>query len=255
MTALLEVDGVSRAFGGIKAVDDVGFAVADGEWVGIAGPNGAGKSTLLNCISGVAGRAAGRITFDGHRISGMRPSRIARLGMARAFQTIDNFSDCTASEFVALGRLNKRNGSMWRTIATVRSTAASERTATLAVHEALGRFGLDRFADLRMREIPYGVRKMVDVVRVLVSDPRLILLDEPTSGSSARERVLLRQLMDTLRGQGITAVVVDHDTGFLSSCSDRVVAMAEGRKIVEGAPDAVFRDPAVVRSYLGEESA
>jgi ABC-type branched-subunit amino acid transport system ATPase component len=254
MSALLELHDVSRAFGGIKAVDGVGFSVAEGEWVGVAGPNGAGKSTLLNCISGVAGHASGRIAFDGQRISGMRPSRVARLGMARAFQTIDRFSGCTAGEFVALGRLGQRNASVWKSVFNPRGTAIKERESRVAVHRALRDFGLDRFEHLEMRELPYGVRKMVDVVRVLVSQPRLVLLDEPTSGSSARERLMLREMMQSLRAQGITAVVVDHDIGFLSACSDRVVAMAAGRKLIEGLPDAVFSSPEVVRSYLGEQA-
>jgi branched-chain amino acid transport system ATP-binding protein len=254
MTALLEVHEVSRAFGGIKAVDDVSFTVAEGEWVGIAGPNGAGKSTLLNCISGVAGRHEGTVTFRGTSVSQMKPSRIARLGVARAFQTVDRFSDCTARDFVALGRLGQRNASIWRSVLNPRSTFTKERNAHERADRVLTEFGLERFADLEMRELPYGVRKMIDILRVLVSEPTIMLLDEPTSGSSARERVMLREMMDVLRKQGVSAVVVDHDTGFLAHCSDRVVAMAEGRKLIDGAPDVVFNDPAVVRAYLGEQA-
>jgi branched-chain amino acid transport system ATP-binding protein len=254
MTELLEVCGVSRAFGGIKAVDDVSFTVGPGEWVGIAGPNGAGKSTLLNCISNVAGRYNGTIVFQGVTISGLNPSRISRLGIARAFQTIDGFSDCSGRDFVALGRLGQRSASIRRSVFEPLSSYRKERSAKQAAEELLAKFGLSRMGNVPMRELPYGVRKMIDVLRVLVSEPTILLLDEPTSGSSARERIMLREMMTALRERGVSAVVVDHDTGFLAHCSDRIVAMAEGRKLVEGPPDAVFTNPAVVRSYLGEQT-
>jgi branched-chain amino acid transport system ATP-binding protein len=255
MTVLLEVRELSRAFGGIRAVDSVGFEVLEGEWVGIAGPNGAGKSPLLNCISGVAGRTEGQVIFRGADITGLNPSRIGRSGIGRAFQTVDRFSDCTVGDFVALGRLAARNASVWKSMLTMRSSLAKERAARAAAHDALIRFDLARYEHMRMRETAYGVRKMIDVVRVIVAEPVLMLLDEPTSGSSAHERGMLREMMASLRGGGTTALVVDHDIGFLSACSDRVVAMAAGRKIAEGPPSDVFADPDVVRSYLGEQTS
>jgi branched-chain amino acid transport system ATP-binding protein len=251
MTAMLEVKDVARAFAGLRAVDGASFHVDPGEVVGVIGPNGAGKTTLLNCISGVLHINSGTITFDGRRIDRLGPSRIAAIGISRTMQLAEHFKDFNVLDFVLLGRQRFLPRSIWLAGLNAPSTVRRERREVAVVHSLLDRFDLHESADLQLGELPYGTQRLVDIVRALAAEPRLVLLDEPTSGSSLYERQTMRTHVRRIREDGVTAVVVDHDLGFVSDCCDRLVAMALGQSICAGSPADVLSHPEVIESYLG----
>jgi ABC-type branched-subunit amino acid transport system ATPase component len=243
--------GVGVRFGGLSAFEDVNFSVAQGELYGIIGPNGAGKTTLLNCISGVLRPQEGTLRLRGKELTRQRAHRVAKLGVARTFQTVENFDDFEVADFVMLGRVAWRVRSIIRSGFALPGVATGERRARAHAIETLDRFGLADLAGERIGELPYGTRKMVDVVRALASEPELLLLDEPTSGSSGAERTLLREMMSILEASDTTAIVVDHDVGFISSSCHRLMAMAFGRQLADGPSASVLEHPEVIAAYLG----
>jgi branched-chain amino acid transport system ATP-binding protein len=252
---LLQVESVSRHFGGVNAVDDINFSVDEGEVFGVIGPNGAGKTTLLNCISGVFRPQQGEIKFNGSTLVGLRPNAISRTGIARTFQVAESFRSFTVLDYIMLGRIRWRPMSLWKCGLTLPSVRREEREQVKQVMALIERHGLSSSAHTILRELPYGYQKLVDIVRALAAEPQLLLLDEPTSGSSSDERMLLRQLMYGLKDTGVTAVLVDHDVSFVSDCCTRVLAMANGSQIATGTSDEVLASPIVVSSYIGEEVA
>jgi branched-chain amino acid transport system ATP-binding protein len=248
-------EGIGIRFGGLSAFEDVSFRVGDGELYGIIGPNGAGKTTLLNCVSGVLHPQQGTVHLRGQALTRRRAHNVARLGVARTFQTLENFGDFAVIDFVMLGRLQWRSHSFVRCGFGLPGVASRERSARDQGLSLLDRFGLEHVADMPIKELPYGTQKMIDVLRALASDPVLLLLDEPTSGSSQAERGVLREMMHALRASGTTAIVVDHDVGFISDCCDRVMAMAFGRQLAEGTAAEVLAHSDVVGAYLGTSDA
>jgi branched-chain amino acid transport system ATP-binding protein len=243
--------GVGIKFGGLSAFEDVGFSVRRGELFGIIGPNGAGKTTLLNCISGVLRPQQGSLQLRGVELTRSRAHRVAGLGVARTFQTVEHFGDFEVADFVMLSRVSWRVRSIVRSGLALPGVGAGERRARAQAIETLDRFGLADLAGERLGELPYGTQKMVDVVRALACEPKLLLLDEPTSGSSAAERVVLREMMAILETTDTTAIVVDHDVGFISSSCHRLMAMAFGRQLAAGTSSSVLEHPDVIASYLG----
>ena len=248
-------DGVTIRFGGLSAFEDISFQVHQGELFGIIGPNGAGKTTLLNCISGVLRPQQGHIALRGRALTRRRAHVVAGMGVARTFQTLENFDDFTAAEFIMLGRLRWRSRSFLRCGLALRGVLATERSAHDIALDLLDRFGLVDVADLPIKELPYGTQKMVDVLRALAAEPTLLLLDEPTSGSSEAERLVLRKMMGSLRASSTTTLVVDHDVGFISATCDRVMAMAFGRQLAEGAVSDVLGHRDVITAYLGTKAS
>jgi branched-chain amino acid transport system ATP-binding protein len=251
MSPLLQVEGVRKTFGGLHAVDQVDFDVAPGEIVGVIGPNGAGKTTLLNCISGTLRPDRGRITFDGKQIERRRPHRIAALGISRTLQLAEHFKAFTVLDYVLLGRQQFLPHSVWLSGLNAPGVLRAEQREARIAREFLDKFELGDKALVTLGELPYGTQRLVDVVRALAAEPRLVLFDEPTSGSSLYERQALRQHMHRIRAEGVTALLVDHDVGFVSDCCDRLVAMALGRSIYVGSPAEVLAQPEVIESYLG----
>jgi branched-chain amino acid transport system ATP-binding protein len=249
----LEVRDVTVRFGGLVAVDSVSFAVTRGETFGVIGPNGAGKSTLLNAISGLVRLSRGTVHIVGQPAGGLRPDQRTRLGIGRTFQAAEVFNDFRVIDYVSLGRLRHQRASLIATALRLPSIVTAERAETRRAREILARFGLEEVAGTALKELPYGVRKLVDLVRVLAGEPALMLLDEPTSGTATSDRLMLAQVLETARGDGVSIVVVDHDVQFVSDSCDRLLVMDAGAEIAAGEPGEVLERPEVQAAYVGLE--
>jgi branched-chain amino acid transport system ATP-binding protein len=233
--ALLSVEGVTRRFGGIVAVDDVSFDVAEGEIVGLIGPNGAGKTTMFNLITRLYRPEAGEIAFDGASLLRTPPHGIVKRGIARTFQNVELFGSMTVLEHVLLGRHARRGRS---------------------AREVLNYVGLAEFAHRPAAELPYGTQKRVELARALASGPRLLLLDEPAGGLNHEEVVELGALIRLLRvNLDLTILLVEHHMGLVMSIAERVHVLDFGRLIASGTPAEVQGNRAVVEAYLGAVDA
>lgn len=250
---LLEVDGVSRRFGGVVALDHVSMTVRRGEVVGLIGPNGAGKTTLFNLITGIYRPDTGDIRFAGRSLVGLKPHQIAALGIARTFQTIRLFPNLTALENVMAGFHQATRSGVLDAILTTRRHQAEERMVTERARELLRRLGIAHHEQRLARHLPYGDQRRLEIARALATGPALLILDEPASGLSDAERAWLMGFIRELRDQGITILLIEHHMGVVMGISDRIVVLDQGRKIAEGPPEAVRADPAVIRAYLGED--
>ena len=236
MSPLLEVKGLTKRFGGLTANADVAFEVNKGEIVGIIGPNGAGKSTLFDLITGFQPPDAGCVLLDGHDITGLRPDRISRLGVARTFQKLKPFPDLTVTENVIVGAL-ARTSDM--------KAARARALESLAFVDLLEK--RNHFA----RELSTGQRKRLELARALATSPRLVLMDEVTGGVDQRSIAALIALVVELKQRGLTIVMIEHNMQVIMGLADRIVALHAGRRIAFGAPDEVRSDAAVVDAYLG----
>lgn len=241
--AVLSVARVTHRFRGVVALEDVSLEVAQGEVLGVIGPNGAGKTTLLNAISGVVRPAEGRIAFRDEDITGWAPNRIARQGIARTFQMAEGFSGFTVWDYLQLSRGCARD--------PVTEEPISPHRYAERCREWLSWIGAADSEGLALRDLSYGLRKLVDLCRVVAMEPVVMLLDEPTSGLSLPDRERMRGRIGSLREDGRTLVIVDHDVSFVSDVATRVVAFENGRKIAEGSADDVLGNEQVLVSYLG----
>ncbi len=252
-TPLLQVHGLAKHFQGLRAVDDVSFDVQRGELVGLIGPNGAGKSTLFNCVAGALARTAGEVLFEGQRIAGLDPVRIARLGIARTYQNLRIFPDITVFDNVCAGAIGRIGisllGALLPALGRKRDEAIAEATLS-----ALTRFGLLEFADQPAGNLAYGQKKLLEIARALTLQPKLLLLDEPAAGLNNTETTELATLLRSLRDAGLTILLVEHDMPMVMRICDRIVVLDSGRKIAEGAPAAIRADAAVRAAYLGDEA-
>jgi branched-chain amino acid transport system ATP-binding protein len=250
VSARLEVHEIVRTFGGLRAVDGATLAVEPGSITGLIGPNGAGKSTLFNCISGFLRPQAGRVLLDGKRIDRRAPHRIARAGLVRSFQTPRTLARMTVLENVMLAARQhggERLGGALRP--TARRREREVRARALALLELVR---LDGHAEALAGTLSGGQRKLLDLVRALMVEPRILLLDEPMAGVSPTLRVELLEHILALRDRdGVTLLIVEHDLDFVMRASDRVIVMNDGRVIAEGTPDEVRTDERVVDAYLG----
>jgi branched-chain amino acid transport system ATP-binding protein len=249
----LQVRDVTVRFGGLVAVDSVSFEVTRGETFGVIGPNGAGKSTLLNAISGLVRVSGGTVHVVGEPAGGLRPDQRTRLGVGRTFQAAEVFNDFRVIDYVSLGRLRHQRASLLATALRLPSMVAAERAESRRAREILARFGLEEVAVTPLKELPYGVRKLVDLVRVLAGEPALMLLDEPTSGTATSDRLMLARVLAQARGDGVSIVVVDHDVQFVSDSCDRLLVMDAGAEIATGEPGDVLERPEVQAAYVGLE--
>jgi branched-chain amino acid transport system ATP-binding protein len=248
----IRLDGVTVTIGAIRAIEGVSVEVPKGEMIGIIGGNGSGKTSLLNVISGYYRPSAGQVRLAGRDIRGMPPHRIAALGVARTFQSVGHVTALRAVDWVRVGlEATWSAGVIWTVFGDPR-TRHAERASLDAAMEILERAGLAAYANVRLADCPYGVRKMVDLVRVFVRDPEVVLLDEPTSGVSRSEIQRIRELVLGYQDRDpATVLVVDHDVRFVTSLCARVLVMSAGKVIAFGPHEEVLADPEVVRTVLG----
>ena len=248
---MLELTGLSRAFGGVYATDDVSMTVEPGELRGVIGPNGAGKSTLFSLISGHLRAQRGQILLNGERIDRLPPHRRARRGIATVFQGARLFPDMTVIENVAVGAHARTNAGAMSAILRLPRHRREEDEIFLSARDALDRVGLADWADRSADQLPLGQQRRMQLARALTARPRLLLLDEPASGLRAGERRDLSRLIRRLNDDGMMVLLVEHDVAMVTSLADRITVLDLGRVIAEGEPDQIRRDPAVISAYLG----
>ena len=250
MSARLEARDVVRAYDGVRAVDGASIDVEPGSITGLIGPNGAGKSTLFNCMSGFVRAQSGEVLLDGRRIDRRAPHRIARAGLVRTFQTPRALTRMTVLENVALAAPRHRGEVLGGSLS--RSARRHERAVRARATELLELVRLDGHAGALAGTLSGGQRKLLDLVRALMAEPRILLLDEPMAGVSPALRVeLLEHVLALRERDGITLLIVEHDLDFVMRASDRVIVMNDGRVIMQGTPSEVRADQRVVDAYLG----
>jgi branched-chain amino acid transport system ATP-binding protein len=254
---LLTLDGLSLSFGGLRALTELNLTVGDGEIVSLIGPNGAGKTTVFNVITGVYGPSAGSVRFGGQSIAGRLPHNIARLGIARTFQSLRLFPNMSVIENVMAATYGSTKAMPWESVLRLSRARREEREVRALATEVLSFFG-QRLAGYRWDQpaysLSYANRRRLEIARALATRPRLLLLDEPAAGMNPTETHEVTELIGRLRNERDVAIlVIEHDMHVVAGCSDRVVALDHGVKIAEGSFDAVASHPAVVEAYIGRD--
>ncbi|WP_083282981.1 ABC transporter ATP-binding protein [Humibacillus sp. DSM 29435] len=254
---LLEVDDVTLRFGGVVALDGVSFDIRKGEILGLIGPNGAGKTTCFNVMTGVYQPTSGGVRFLGTALGRRKKFAITKLGIARTFQNIRLFANMTALENVMVGVDAHHTTGVISAMFRLPKHRSEEDTGYRRAHELLRFMGLDRRADELARNLPYGDQRRLEIARALATNPSLLCLDEPAAGFNPAEKIRLMQLIRSIRDQGYTVLLIEHDMKLVMGVTDRIVVLEFGRKIAEGAPAEIRDNPAVIAAYLGvdEEDA
>ena len=251
----LRVEGLRKEFGGIVAVDEASFEITEGTLTGLIGPNGAGKSTTFNCITGVHEPTAGQVQFQGEDITGLSPDRIANRGLVRTFQIARELEEMTVMENMMLAPKGQRGESIWRSVLPFVRQSVSEQEAEILERcwEMLDFFEIDHLADEYAGNLSGGQRKLLELARALLTEPTVLLLDEPFAGvNPSLEERLLEHIHD-LRDDGYTFLIVEHDMDLIMQNCERVIVMHQGRVLTEGPPAEIKRDDDVIEAYLGGE--
>jgi len=249
--AVLEVSGVSKRFGGLQALSDVSVRIEPGQIYGLIGPNGAGKTTFFNVITGLYTPDSGKFLLGGRPYQPTAVHEVAKAGIARTFQNIRLFADMTALENVMVGRHARTRSGLIGAVFRTKAFKDEEAAIAARAHALLAYVGISGFADYKARTLSYGDQRRLEIARALATDPKLLALDEPAAGMNATEKVVLRQLIDRIRNDGRSVLLIEHDVKLVMGLCDGVTVLDHGKQIAQGTPAQVQANEAVIEAYLG----
>jgi len=248
---ILKIHGVNKRFGGLQALSDVSLSIGCGQIYGLIGPNGAGKTTLFNVITGLYRPDSGSFELDGQRYSPSEPHKVAAAGIARTFQNIRLFADMTALENVMVGRHVRTHATALGAVLRLPATRREETAIKTRALELLEYVGIPQYANYPAHTLAYGDQRRLEIARALATEPKVLALDEPAAGMNATEKQALRGLIENIRSDGITVLLIEHDVKLVMGLCDQVTVLDYGKNIAEGTPAEVQRSAAVIKAYLG----